>query len=212
MPHRHRYVEDEPRTDLFRDLRDRRAKRLLLRARRKAAACDQIARAGRQRSDRFKALALLKVAQGRPREDEAILMAGRNLVDREAFARHPGDRNHALREAERIEAAMDHVAVRPAGRVDGRRVAAQNLHDPRDVDPAAARIESRRPAPELMKRPDALRRCRDVERRVHRQRRDGMHSPLQAVRPSCRPGPAGRTVRGVYSGSSATTEGGMMRR
>jgi hypothetical protein len=85
-----------------------------------------------------------------------------------------------------LQHVPDHFACGLPGRENRNRVAAQRVHRARGVDPAATRIVARRRAAQFVGWLDALCRCGDVERRVHRQRNDRRHycrfAPVIALR------------------------------
>ncbi len=74
-----------------------------------------------------------------------------------------------------VQQVPDHLARSPAGGKDRERIAAQGVHRPRDIDPAAAGIIARRLAAQFERGDDAVGGGRDVERRVHRQGDDCGH-------------------------------------
>ncbi|MOA11914.1 hypothetical protein D3C78_1318760 [compost metagenome] len=180
-----RAVEHQMRADAL-CLRQHMVEEADRHARRKAAAEHQIARQGLERGDGIQAGLLLGRRQRRAGQDEAVLQTAAGLVDGEAFAGIAGDRHADLRQAQPRQHALEHVAERPAGRVDRHGLAAEGLDHPRHVDAAAARIVVRQGTAQLAGRLDPRGAGREIHRRIQGQGGNTGHGGLQTVRPADR--------------------------
>jgi hypothetical protein len=165
-------VDDQPRAELPRQARHACIE-VVGHPGRQTAARDGERRPGIECPELVQAALHLFSGQLGPRQHKPELPAGRGLVDSEALSRHVPDRNHALMsDARLVEKVLERASRRSPGRVNGRRLAAQDVDDPGNVDAATTRVTPRCLAAQLVRRHDPLGRGRDVERGVHGQRRD----------------------------------------
>ena len=121
---------------------------------------------------------------------EAVLLTARSLEDHVIDPRVVGDRDHPPDDRRRCHSSSD-AARRAAREIDGG-VGPPSSRTTRDTLIRRPGIESARSRPHLVDRPDGLGLRGTVNRRVQRQRGDGLRLSFRSITPlhSRRPAPA----------------------
>ena len=175
-------IHDDPAVR-FRSLGDP-AEKIVRHAGRQAAARDDERRRRRDARQRFQTRLPFGIAERRAREDQAKLLAGGLVEDRQILPRVVRGRDHDASHAFALEQISQQLPGGAAGRVNRGRVDAEPPENPGDVDPASPGIAMGRRASHLGERHHLLDRRRDVERGVDGEGDDLRHRNIsQWLRP-----------------------------
>ena len=178
---RSRCVENKARAALPRNSRDPRIE-IQRDAFRQAAACDHKARKRLDCRNEAQAVLPFRRTEVRTRQNEPVLLAGRNLIDEEVLPRFAGNRPGLADDTFLIEQLPQQASDRAADRIDRVRIAAEPPDHPRHIDPAAAGIAALRFAAKLGHGLDAVDRCRKIHGRIERDGDDIGHAAGRLVR------------------------------